>query len=254
LQEALVKRAGAESLTTPAVHPTTPGDALSLDEGLVRAYNKCPTFIANESISKALNHRFYQLKLPFPNGETVVSLEKERHSLPEIEITLPSTAEAVGNLDDNQLSWVYAACERKDSGFSSLSFEVQAALIARFWNTFKGWHYFFSLDKISVKNIQEASETTLKILSLDFIDQLHHWVGVPKDVFEAFQVKLREKKYNIVGSFQSVKTDKLSKPAATRFHTYFTGDGKDIWNQLGKAKQGAFNLAFKKHSLTELTS
>ena len=254
LQEALVKRARAESLTTPAVHPTTPEEVQRLDEELVRAYNKSLPFFLEGGVNKALNLRFYELKLPFPNGETVVSLEKKKALPLEIDIALPSTVEAVGNLDDNQLSWVYAACERKDSGFSSLSFEVQAALNARFWDTFEGWHYLFSLDKISAKNIQEASETTLKILCRDFLDQLHRWISVSKDVFEAFQVKLREKKYNILETFKSIKTDELSKPAATRFHTYFTGDGKDIWNQLGKAKQGAFNLAFKKHSLSELTS
>lgn len=253
LQEALAKRARTETLTTPAVHPTTPEEVQRLDEGLVRAYHQSPLFIfLSREVVKALNLRFYELKLPFSMGKTVVSLEEAKLPLPEIEITLPSTVEAVEKLDDNQLSWVYAACDV--SGYDSLSFEMQAALNTRFWNTFDRYHYFLYPNKISAENIQTASETTLEILRDDFLKHLDLWVSVTKDVFEAFHAKLIEKKHNILDTFKRIKTDELSKPAATRFHIYFTGDGKDNWKKLGKATQGAFNLAFKKYSLTELTS
>jgi hypothetical protein len=161
-----------------------------------------------------------------------------------IEIELPKSIEEVEHLHDDQLPWVYARCANH---FSTLSFEIQSALNERFWNTQATWHYFFSLDKLTADNIEKAGELTLEILSDDLSNQLDEWIALDPSIRKAFAHKLTSDPFT-AETFKTVETTKLSKDAATRYHTFFNGIGKPLWENLGE-KQAAFNDAFGNHSL-----
>ncbi|CCB90143.1 hypothetical protein [Simkania negevensis] len=251
VQESFMKRASGEGITElPLLPPTSTDEVLKLEEKWIRAYNKSLPQNLDEATQKALNLRFFELKLPFPNGDTPASLSEAKESFPEIDISLPATAEAVEKLCDNELQWIYAVIQNSEKGFHGLSFEVQSALNARFDASEDFWAYYFSINKLTEDNIGAASETTIKFLSEDVLKQLDDWVTLAPAVRTAFEKRLGKKPFT-VEVFKSVKTEKLDEEQATNFHTYFSGEGNDMWKQLGQ-KQADFNAAFRKFSLAEI--
>ncbi|WP_420421801.1 hypothetical protein [Simkania sp.] len=251
VQRNFIGKAKGEGITElPLLAPDTTEAVSKLDETWVRAYNQCLHEGLDEEVEKALNLRFFELKLPFPNGRTPASVSEAEESYPKIDIPLPTSAEAIEKLCDHELQWIYAVLENGDQRFFSLSFEVQSALNDRFDLSEDFWAYYFSIDKLTETNLKTASETTIRVLSEDVVHDLDQWVVVAPAVRQAFQERLGKDPFTVT-AFKAVDTENLDEDEATNFHTYFKGKGNEMWKQLGD-KQAAFNKTFDHHSLDQL--
>lgn len=234
-QKVLVERAQALGIEIPhPVHPTTPDEVAKLDEAVVKAYNKSFPNGLDMEVVKAFNQRFYDMKLPLPNGLTIKKLsDNMKLKWPEISIAIPATPKEVQDLDDNQVPWLYTSI-KKNGGFKDLSFELQSALNVRFSDVLS-WRYWFSFEKLTVDNVTAASKRTIEILH----DQLHKkpedWQKLPADVVGALDARFAVE----------FPADKFSEKEARAYHMLFVTK-PECWNALTKVRQQALRQEFNK--------
>ncbi|MCP5490645.1 MAG: hypothetical protein H7A42_05990 [Chlamydiales bacterium] len=235
-QKVLVERAKALGIEIPhPVHPTKPEEVNSLDPKVVEAYNKKFPRGLDKEVVKAFNQRFYELKFPLPNGQTINELCKnDKATWPQITLELPKTPDEVAKLDVNQIAWMNAFIHEK-RGFNSLSFEMQSALNDPF-STHLSWRFWFDFDKLTFENVSSASERTISILH----DQLHiksdKWKGLSPAVIGALDARFAKQ----------FPADKLTEEQARKYHMLFASK-PECWGALPKARQQALRQQFNKY-------
>jgi len=242
IQKVLVERAQALEIEIPhPVHPKTPEEVEKLGEEVVKAYNKNFPKGLDKEIVKAFNQRFYDMKLPLPNGLTIDKLQNDkRRKWPEITLTIPATPKAVQELDDNQLPWLYASIHH-NRGFSGLSFELQSALNVRF-NKVQTCRYFFSFQKLTPENVQHTSKDVISILHSQLHRKTEEWEKLSVEVIGALDARFAEQ----------FPADKLSEEQVRAYHMLFVKK-PECWSALTKTRQQALRQAFDKiPELTEL--
>jgi hypothetical protein len=235
-QKALFERAKALGIKIPhPVHPTKPEEVNSLDAKVVEAYNKKFRSELDKEVVKAFNQRFYELKLPLPNSQTIQKLSKnDKATWPEIALELPKTPDEVTKLDVNQLPWVYAFL--RNGRFSSLSFEMQSALNDLF-HTHLSWRIWFDFDKLTPENVSSASEKTIDILHIQLHTNSDKWKELSPAVIGALDARFAKQ----------FPADKLSEEQARKYHMLFASK-PDCWGALSKARQQALCQQFDKYS------
>ncbi|WP_420421802.1 hypothetical protein [Simkania sp.] len=235
-QKAFVERAKALEIEIPhPVHPTKPEEVTSLDPKVVEAYNKNFPSGLDKEVIKAFNQRFYEMKLPLPNGQTINQLANATNPIwPQIALELPKTPEDVDKLHDNQMAWVYAFIHEND-GFSSLSFEMQSAMNDRLYNVLKAYRWL-NTDQLTAENAFVASRTTLHLLHYQLHVIFNQWKELPADVIGALDARFAAQ----------YPTDKLLESEVKNYHMLFA-TRPECWGALAKVRQQALRQQFDKY-------
>ena len=235
IQKALVERAKALGIEIPhPVHPTTPDEVAKLDEAVVKAYNKNFHSGLDKEIAKALNQRFYEMKLPLPNALTIAKIfDSKTLKYPEISLPLPSNTGEVAAFEVNELAWLYASINQ-NGGFEGLSFELQSALNVRF-NEALGKRFWFSFEKLTPENVQHTSNEAIVILHEQLHRKTEKWQKLPAEVLGALDARFAEQ----------FPADKLSEKQVRAYHMLFVTK-PECWNALTKTRQQALRQAFDK--------
>jgi len=251
-QETLAKRAKELELNTPPVHPKTPEEVNQLSEDIVRAYHSELIPHLSKEVTAAFNRRFYDFRLPLPNGiQTIDNLEQQEiWSFPEINILAPTTVEEINALHDNQLPWVYSAFVANNPSFCSLSFDAQEAINARFESTGNGLRQF-SLDKLTADGIRRTSKENIHRI-LHSIRSYIVWVQLAPEVIEALNARASEVEHKPT-ILSEIPLDSLLECEIHGYYEFFKNVQPANWTALPREKQQQFNSSFKAVNLEPLT-
>ena len=233
VQKALVKRAEGLEIEIPhSVHPTTPDEVKALDEETVKAYNETLRSELKEEVINAFHVRFYQMKLPLPNGLTISTINKDKKpKYPAISLTPPSSISEVEALHENQVAWHYCSHSLR-GGFSKLPFEVQSALNCRF-NDLLNWRFWFTFSQLTAENVQQAPQTAIEIIHDQLNKKLDEWKKLPVDVIRALDARFAE----------CCPTKDLSEDNIRNYHKLFV-ERQDCWNALAGNRRQVLRKAF----------
>lgn len=235
-QLALVKRYDALGIDHWPTHPQTSGEVERLDDDKIRAYHQS---ISLENHTKeamvAFNQRFYNLKLPLPNGiKTIDVLKKARLFWPAIEIALPKNMQEVRDLHPDQLPWIFLSSQNK---MQDMPFDVEAALHIRFIQTQK-WDHLFSFNKLTVENVQSAEEEIITMLLEQLGCSPISWICIPQNVQKALNTR-----FTHTFTLEKLAIEAFPLEAMQGFYSAFSKHPHS-WKALTKSKQEAFNAIF----------